>query len=201
MTRSLSSPVFRAPALLPTLIRCASVAALIFPLTAALIAQDKSVSHIGPVTLQTDALSEPLGIDNPHPELSWQIRDPRHGARQAAYDVMIFSKHPVSLTEKPDVWDSGRVESATSNGVPYAGPELQPSKRYFWRITAWDQNGKPYAVSEVSWFETGLLQQANWHAEWIGHESSELHAVRTSGATWITKLRLVSLSARRCGTY
>jgi len=186
MTRSLSSPVFRAPALLPTLIRCASVAALIFPLTAALIAQDKSVSHIGPVTLQTDALSEPLGIDNPHPELSWQIRDPRHGARQAAYDVMIFSKHPVSLTEKPDVWDSGRVESATSNGVPYAGPELQPSKRYFWRITAWDQNGKPYAVSEVSWFETGLLQQANWHAEWIGHESSELHAVRTSGATWIT---------------
>jgi alpha-L-rhamnosidase len=186
MMRSLRSPLFRARALFPTLALCASVLTSTFPLTTALIAQDTRVSYTGPVALQTDALSEPLGVDNPHPVLSWQIRDVRAGARQTAYDVMVFSKPPASLTEKPDVWNSGRVESATSTGVPYAGPDLQPSKRYFWRVTAWDQNGKPYAASEISWFETGLLQQSNWHAEWIGHESAELHAVRTSGAIWIT---------------
>jgi alpha-L-rhamnosidase len=143
-------------------------------------------SRIGPVALQTDALTEPLGIDTPHPQLSWKLRDSREGARQTAYRVGVFSTRPPSLTEKPDVWDSGRVESSTSLGIAYAGSELQPSKRYYWRVTVWDQNGKAYAASELSWFETGLLQQANWHAEWIGHESAELHAVRTSGATWIT---------------
>ena len=139
-----------------------------------------------PAALQADALTEPLGLDTPHPSLSWQLRDPRAGARQTAYQIAVYSRQPTSATAKPDVWDSGRMESPTSLGVAYAGPDLQPSKRYFWRVTVWGQDGQPYPVSDVSWFETGLLEQTNWHAEWIGHESSELHSIRNSGATWIT---------------
>lgn len=29
-------------------------------------------------------------------------------------------------------------------------------------------DGNPYPWSKVSWFETGLMSQANWQAKWIG---------------------------------
>ena len=139
-----------------------------------------------PTALQCDSLTEPLGLDNMHPQLSWHLHDRRTGARQTAYEINVFSHRPTTSGAKPDVWNSGRVESGVSAGTPYAGPDLQPSRRYFWRVTVWDQSNKSYPVSNVSWFETGLLQQTNWHAEWIGYESPELHSIRESGATWIT---------------
>ena len=110
-----------------------------------------------PTHLETDALTEPLGLDTPNPLLSWQLKDARQGARQTAYEVGVFSKPPATQGAQPDVWDSRRVEVSTSTGVAYAGPALEPSKRYFWRVTVWDAKGRPYPVSEVSWWETGLL--------------------------------------------
>ena len=148
-----------------------------------------------PSHLQADELTEPLGIDAPHPELSWRLNDARAGARQTAYEIAVFSRMPSSPGAKADVWDSGRVVSGSSTGVAYAGPALQPSTRYFWRVTAFDAAGKAYPASDVSWFETGLLEQSNWHAEWIGHESAELHALRTSGAQWITNAAGGAVSA------
>jgi alpha-L-rhamnosidase len=149
-----------------------------------------------PILLQTDALREPLGLDNPHPSLSWHLQDPRSGARQTAYEITVFSHRPAGAGAKPDVWDSGRTNSSVSTGVPYAGPDLRPEKRYFWRVTVWDQDNKVYPISNVSWFETGLLQQTNWHAEWIGFEPEELHGIRESGAAWITNIASTSSEPR-----
>ncbi len=87
---------------------------------------------------------------------------------------------------KPDLWDSKRVESEDSIGAGYGGPALTPSKRYFWRVLVWGRDGKPYPPSDVSWWETGLLQQENWKAKWIGYEEPELKHIRESGAQWIT---------------
>ena len=139
-----------------------------------------------PTHLEVDSLTDPLGLDSTRPMLSWRLVDTRSGARQSAYQVAVYSRQPGSRTNQPDVWDSGRVESGISNGIAYGGPDLEPSKRYFWRVTVWDQQQRPYPASEVSWWETGLMQQSNWHAEWIGHEPEELHQVRGSGAVWIT---------------
>ena len=86
---------------------------------------------------------------------------------------------------KADVWDSGRITSDKSFGVVYGGPELAASTRYYWRVEAWDKDGKPYPASDVSWWETGLLKES-WKAQWIGYEDPEHRAVRKSGATWIT---------------
>jgi alpha-L-rhamnosidase len=87
---------------------------------------------------------------------------------------------------KPDIWDSKRIESGDSIGAGYGGPALTPSKRYFWRVLVWGRDGKPYPPSDVSWWETGLLQQENWKAKWIGYEEPELKHLRESGAQWIT---------------
>lgn len=140
----------------------------------------------GPVGLRCESLREPLGLDQERPMLSWVLEDPRQGARQTAYEIRVYSQSPAGANTRIDVWDSGRVVGDVSTGVAYAGPALQPSKRYFWRVEVWDREGKPYPLSETSWWETGLLKQANWQAAWIGDEPAELHGIRESGAAWIT---------------
>src|SRR5262252_3512949 len=145
-----------------------------------------AVGPKAPTNLRSDSLTEPLGIDSPNPSLSWRLQDPSQGAKQTAYEIFVYSKKPADDTAKPDVWDSGRVSSGTSTGVPYGGPPLQLAKRYFWRVEVWDKEGKPYPISDITWWETGLLSQSNWQGKWIGYEEADLHSVRESGAAWIT---------------
>src|SRR5215469_917210 len=140
----------------------------------------------GPVKLQCESLSNPLGMDTPQPTLSWQLRDSHPGARQTAFEVQVASSEKQLADGKADVWDSGRVESDESRNVVYRGPALKASTRYFWRVMVWDAKGKRYKPSETNWWETGLLEQANWKAEWISYEEPELQRVRESGAEWIT---------------
>jgi alpha-L-rhamnosidase len=145
-----------------------------------------SAQSTRPVKLECESLHTPLGMDAREPLLSWKIQDSRPGARQTAYEIQVASS--VSLLESgtADIWDSDRVQSSNSIGVRYEGRALVPSKRYFWRVLAWDGDGKQYPRSNVSWWETGLLEQGSWKAKWIGYEESELRYVRESGAVWIT---------------
>jgi alpha-L-rhamnosidase len=139
-----------------------------------------------PIALQCQSLSTPLGMDAKHPQLSWKLQDARDGARQTAYEIQVASNIKLLNHGKSDIWDSGRVTSDRSLGVEYAGPPLVASKRYYWRVLAWDGDGKPYPASDPTWWETGLLEQANWRAKWIGYEEPEERALRESGAAWIT---------------
>ncbi len=138
-----------------------------------------------PMALECESLITPLGMDTVHPQLSWKLQDARDGAKQTAYEIQIASNIALLADGKPDVWDSGRIASDQSIGVIYGGPALKPTTRYFWRVLVWDANGKPYPPSDATWWETGLLDQANWKAKWIGYEEPEEKAVRESGAVWI----------------
>jgi alpha-L-rhamnosidase len=139
-----------------------------------------------PVKLECESLVTPLGMDAQRPQLSWQMQDVRAGARQTAYEIQVASSPDILASGKADVWDSGRVASGNSRGLPYEGPALEPSKRYYWRVLLWDHHGDAGAPSAPSWWETGLLKQDNWKAQWIGYEESELRQIRESGADWIT---------------
>ncbi|MBB5059260.1 alpha-L-rhamnosidase [Granulicella aggregans] len=150
-----------------------------------------AVNAAKPAGLRCDSLLEPLGIDTSAPVLSWRLIDSRQGAMQTAYEVTVST----SASGKADVWDSGKIASSQSAGIPYGGPALQPSHRYFWRVQVWDKDGKPYPVSDASWWETGLMDASNWKAMWIGHEPDELHALRNSGAPWITNAKVSNYSA------
>ena len=135
--------------------------------------------------LRVDELVTPLGIDDPQPRFSWQLRDNRQGARQTAYQLFVSSSSESLATGKADVWDSGRIVSGQSVAIRYAGPVIAPLTRYFWKVLVWDQDGKLAPESPVSWWESGLLQQ-EWRAKWIGYETAEERAVRSAGAKWIT---------------
>jgi alpha-L-rhamnosidase len=145
-----------------------------------------AATFTGPVELRVDDLKTPLGIDNPTPHFSWQLQDPERGARQTLYQIQVASSAELLKENKTDVWDSDRVASGQSLNIPYAGPSLKPSTRYFWRVQLWDATGKAYAPSESSWWETGLLTQDRWTAQWIGYEAPEESTVRHAPAAWIT---------------
>jgi alpha-L-rhamnosidase len=148
-----------------------------------------------PAQLNCDSLVTPLGIDSKAPMLSWQLRDEGFGARQTAYEIQVASSSALLAAGKPDVWDSGRVESDQSAGVNYAGPALLPEKRYFWRVKVWDKDGKSYPASDVSWWETGLLDSKEWRAKWIGGEEHEYRRVREADAAWITNPKVENFQA------
>src|SRR5579863_1399375 len=147
----------------------------------------------GPVELRVDNLKTPLGIDDPTPRFSWQLRDSALGARQTAYEVMVASTTAALRQGKADVWTSGRVDSSQSMNVAYKGPAQVPGKRYFWRVKVWDLTGKLYPESEISWWEAGLLDHDPWHAEWIGYETPEEAAVRHAPAQWIASREFAEL--------
>jgi alpha-L-rhamnosidase len=139
----------------------------------------------GPVHLQVDNLDKPLGIDDATPRFSWQLNDVTRGARQTAYRVTVATRPELLADGKADVWDSGKVASGQQLNVKYAGPAVKASTRYFWRVEAWDKDGKPYAAGETSSWESGLLDQSAWKSEWIGWETAEESAERKAPAKWI----------------
>lgn len=147
----------------------------------------------GPVELRVNNLTAPLGIDDPAPKFSWQLRDPAPGAKQTAYRVDIASAANLA---KANVWTSGRVESNQSLNIRYAGPVLKPSTRYFLTVTVWGKDGKTYPAAS-SWFETGLMQQEAWTAQWIGYETPEENAVRHAPAQWIVSPDYDALRAEK----
>ena len=139
----------------------------------------------GPVELRVDHLKNPLGIDDPKPKFSWQLRDSALGTRQTAYEIRIATRAGLLDAGKADLWSSGRIAQDNSLEVPYAGPALKPFTRYYWHVEVFGAEGKKYPVSETGWFETGLMDQAGWRGEWIGYETPEEIAERGAKAEWI----------------
>ncbi len=152
-------------------------------------------SSLKPTGLLCDSLVEPLGIDSAQPLFSWRLQDTRWGAAQTSYQVQVASSAALLASGKADVWDSGRVQSSQSVGVVYAGRALQPYKRYYWFVKAWDMNQRLYPASDVSWWETGVLKATNWEAKWIGYEQEEHRRLRESGAAWITNADVVGANS------
>ncbi|MFI1206974.1 alpha-L-rhamnosidase [Streptomyces sp. NPDC020802] len=125
----------------------------------------------------------PLGIDVQRPRLSWPMTSDEPGARQSGYRIRVASS-ATRLTH-PDVWDSGRIASAESVLVPYAGPRLKPRTRYFWSVRVWDGDGNASAWSEPSWWETGLVDAAQWSAQWVSAPPALTDAPSFEGSAWI----------------
>jgi alpha-L-rhamnosidase len=155
----------------------------------------------GPVELRVDDLKSPLGIDDAAPRFSWQLQDSARGAKQTEYEVQVATRSELLRKGSADIWDSGRIDGDASLNVRYAGPALAASRRYFWRVKVWDAAGKPYAESEPGWWETGLMRQDAWHAQWIGFETAEEDAVRHAPAAWIANPDASALNAEKASEH
>jgi alpha-L-rhamnosidase len=122
--------------------------------------------------LQVDTTTDPLGIDDPKPALGWQLDSSVNDQRQSAYQILVASSADRLSPGNADVWDSGKVASGDSTGVPYGGPALKSSRTYYWTVQVWDADGNPSAWSAPAHWEMGLLSTADWQgAQWISPDT------------------------------
>ena len=122
--------------------------------------------------LRCEYLTNPVGIDATSPRLSWIITSTRRGERQTAYQVLVASSPNLLSEDKGDLWDSGKVSSDESSQIVYAGSPLASRESCFWKVRTWDRDGEPGDWSQVAQWSMGLLQPADWSAQWIASAPS-----------------------------
>jgi alpha-L-rhamnosidase len=153
--------------------------------------------------LKVESLTAPLGIAELTPRLSWELRSPKKGARQTAYQIRVTTgKAALSL-----LWDSGRIESGESIQIPYAGPPLSSNQHLSWQVSVWDETGTRTDSAPSEW-SMGLLNPADWGAEWIGlagppaetgafpQDSRWLRATGMGNSTFRTRFTLTAVPAQ-----
>ena len=123
------------------------------------------------VNLRCEYLSSPLSIDAATPRLSWVPQASARGWKQSAYRVQVASSAADLTKNRADLWDSGKVRSAQSLGVRYAGRPLQSGARYFWRVQVWDAQNKALPASAPAFWQMGLLRASDWRADWISAQT------------------------------
>ncbi|GLY93797.1 family 78 glycoside hydrolase catalytic domain [Actinoplanes sp. NBRC 103695] len=158
----------------------ASRAALVVVAVAALLLTSSppaSAQQAGVAGLSVEHRTDPLGVDIARPRLGWILST--RGKPQSAYEIEVSK----TRNGPADVWDSGRVVSAKSFDVDYAGPALASRTRYFWRVRVW-AGGQASGWSRPGWFETAFLRPEQFQGDWIGaHRTAP--ALSFEGASWI----------------
>ena len=152
-----------------TLFGCAAVALLVVaPGHRVLSAAAVDRSPLVPVELRCDWMVDPLGVDSAPPRVSWQLQgDGRRGLRQSAWQVLVSSSREGLSRDLGDVWDSGRVESAEQLHLQYGGRSLRSAEQVFWKVRAWDGEGRVSAWSRSATWTMGVLEANDWRARWI----------------------------------
>ena len=106
---------------------------------------------------------DPLGLDERRPRISWKLRSDRRNTLQISYRLQV-ANDPYFLEP---LWDTGDTASDQSVLVVYEGPELRPRTRYYYRVSARDNHGECSGWSETAFWETGMMDCAEWKADWI----------------------------------
>ncbi len=117
--------------------------------------------------LRCESLTEPLGIHELHPRLSWIVESSRRGDRQTAYQLLVANTLELLVEGKADLWDSGKISSDETSQIAYRGKELASRARCFWKVKSWDMDGEPSEWSESASWSIGLLDEKDWSAKWI----------------------------------
>lgn len=121
-----------------------------------------------PDHLRCEYQRNPLGIDEPKPRFSWEMRDDRRNAVQTAYQLMVAEKLDALESEQLLLWDTGMVNSSQSNHIAYEGPGLHARRRYWWKVRLWDSEQIASPWSPPAWWEMGLCGRQAWQGQWIG---------------------------------
>ena len=118
-------------------------------------------------SLQTETRDNPEGIGVANPGFSWQLKSDAQDVMQSAYQIEVAANEKDLKAGTNLLWSTGKVGSDKSQFVKYAGQPLESGKRYFWRLTVWDNAGQK-CVSDIQCWSMALLKSSDWKAQWIG---------------------------------
>ncbi len=115
--------------------------------------------------LTAEHKTNPIGIEEKAPRMSWKINGAGKNILQNAYAIRVATAPDFSA--KSLVWESGKINADESILQPYGGPALTSGKRYHWQVKVWDNQKRESAWSPAAYWEMGLLNTADWKAQWI----------------------------------
>lgn len=145
--------------------------------------------------LKTEYQYNPIGVDR-IPRFSWKMSSDKNETVQTAYQVIVSSGGLIT-------WDSGVMVSDQSILINYKGSSLEPMTEYSVRVTVWDNHEQSTFAEGI--FETGLMSQEQWNAQWITHsfdvEETACPVFSKQFTTKKTEVRKARAYVTSCGVY
>ncbi|MDR1372839.1 MAG: glycoside hydrolase family 78 protein [Dysgonamonadaceae bacterium] len=126
--------------------------------------------------LTCEYLSDPLSINEFNPRLSWKITqtdEAQQGQLQTAFQIIVASTEDLLNQDRGDLWTTGKVKSNRSIQVVYNGKSLETLQHCYWKVRIWNNHGKMSRWSRTATFSMGILNDNQWHGEWIGDKPDE----------------------------
>ena len=159
-----------------------------------------------PNNLKCDNWSNPFGIDELNPQLSWNIKAPLrlHGIHQSAFQILVSGSIALLQKDEGQFWNSGKITSNHMLQIPYDGIPLTTNQECWWKVRFWNEKGHISKWSRPARWTMGVLNQKQWTAQWITAKGAEKYAPliqpsktdfiyhRLHPDTWLNKLPLVS---------
>ncbi len=110
----------------------------------------------------------PINVDNFAPRLGWAFEPTGFNQIQTAYEI-IFSENE----NFKNSWGTGKIISSQNNNIVYSGRSLKSNTKYYWKVKTYNAKNISSGWSKPSWFETALLFQTDWKANWISDGSKQ----------------------------
>ncbi|WP_329129477.1 family 78 glycoside hydrolase catalytic domain [Streptomyces sp. NBC_01476] len=133
-----------------------------------------SGTPLAPAQLRADGQASDVLLDRTRPTFAWTVRDTGRAEAQTAYEIRVQPRPAGRDDHRAAGWDSGRVRSANSTDVAYAGPALVSDHTYTWSVRTWNKQGKASPWSAPASFDTGLLNASDWSAWWLRTDDGAL---------------------------
>lgn len=138
--------------------------------------ENRKKELILPTLLKCENCWEPVGIDNPNPEFSWELRSDEKLKSQTSYWIQVAGRTDFSEEDTGLLWDTGKVYSDDQFGIVYRGAALECARKYWWRVTVWDEAGNSSGWSETASFVTGFFTIHEWVSRWFDAKNDAVFA-------------------------
>ena len=127
-----------------------------------------SGADLVPTNLTVEHRTNPAGLQNKVPRLSWKLRAEDKGKIQTAYRIIAASSEEKLKNNESDLWDSGKKKSPSNYLVYYKSSKpLDARQTVYWKVQVWDEKDAASPWSESSRFTVGISSSNSWEAEWI----------------------------------
>ena len=121
-----------------------------------------------PYNLRCEYMTDPMGIENMNPQLSWMLKSAGRNHKQSAYRILVSASQQNLDKDTGDLWDTGIIQSGKNISIRYDGQPPVSRMPVYWKVMVWDDQGNKSDWSPNGHWEMGLQDPGDWQARWIG---------------------------------